>query len=39
MIGFSQDTKLNLETSLESQESDWLKWRPIAILANEMLEI
>jgi hypothetical protein len=31
--------KLSMETSLKSQPSDWLKWRPVAISANQMLEI
>jgi hypothetical protein len=31
--------KLNMETSLKSQASDWLKWQPVAISANQMLEI
>jgi hypothetical protein len=31
--------KLKLETNLKSQTSDWLKWRLVAILANQMLEI
>jgi hypothetical protein len=25
--------------NLKSQASDWLKWRPVTISANEMLEI
>jgi hypothetical protein len=28
----------NLKTSLKSQASDWLKWRLVAISANQMLE-
>jgi hypothetical protein len=31
--------KLSLETSLKSQAFDWLKWRLVAISANQMLEI
>jgi hypothetical protein len=31
--------KLRIETSLKSQASDWLKCQPIAISANQMLEI
>jgi hypothetical protein len=31
--------KLRLETSLKSQASDLLKWRTVAILTNQMLEI
>jgi hypothetical protein len=31
--------KLRLQTSLKSQASDWLKWRLVAISANQMLEI
>jgi hypothetical protein len=31
--------KLKMETSLKSQESDWLKWQLVAISANQMLEI
>jgi hypothetical protein len=29
--------KLKLETSLKSQALDWLKWRLLAILVNQML--
>jgi hypothetical protein len=28
-----------MKTSLKSQGSDWLKWRLVAISANQMLEI
>jgi hypothetical protein len=28
-----------METSLKSKGSDWLKWQPVAISANQMLEI
>jgi hypothetical protein len=28
-----------IKTSLKSQASDWLKWRPVTISANRMLEI
>jgi hypothetical protein len=31
--------KLNQETSLKSEASDWLKWGLVAISANQMLEI
>jgi hypothetical protein len=31
--------KLNQETSLLSQASDWLKWRLVALSANQMFEI
>jgi hypothetical protein len=31
--------QLRLETSLKAQASDWLKWRPVAISANQLLEI
>ena len=31
--------KLSLETSLKSQASNWLKWRLVAISANQMFEI
>jgi hypothetical protein len=31
--------KLSMATSLKSQASDWLKWGPVAISANQMLEI
>jgi hypothetical protein len=27
-----------METSLKSQASDWLKWQPVNISANQMLE-
>jgi hypothetical protein len=30
---------LDQDTSLKSQASDWLKWRLIAISANQTLEI
>jgi hypothetical protein len=30
--------KLKLETNLKSQALDWLKWWPVAISANQMLE-
>jgi hypothetical protein len=30
---------LNLETSLKSQVSDWLKWQLVTISANQMLDI
>jgi hypothetical protein len=31
--------KLDQETSLKTQASDWLKWQLVAISANQMLEI
>jgi hypothetical protein len=35
----AQDHKLKLEARIKSQASDWLKWRLVAISANQMLEI
>jgi hypothetical protein len=35
----SKIIKLRMETSLKSQTFNWLKWQPVAISANQMLEI
>jgi hypothetical protein len=35
----AEDYKTEMKTSFKSQASDWLKWQPVAISANQMLEI
>jgi hypothetical protein len=35
----SKVIKLKMDTSLKSQASDWMKWQPVTIKANQMLEI